>query len=257
MSRLQVGRDVESHHGLWCDTKQNNVIMSTVFHTAFAERLEEACSKFPSRAAFAKTAGIPPSSLQTYFEGAEPTRPVLVALARAANVSLDWLAEGRGGKEPRPPVPKGYGEIPYYDVLKSGGYVYPLIGEEIAEHCYLKLAWLEREGIAPDKLIMLLATESLVPEIRLGDLMVVDTSFRTRFTDSKPTILPGIYLVSLQARLWVRELLGGSEGFVEMTAGNRRKKVRLHVGQDGFTVHGLVVWYGRSLIAGQKPKLDS
>ena len=238
--------------------EQNNVAMSTTSRMSFAERLEEAGSRFPSRAAFAQVAGIPPSSLQAYFEGAEPTRPVLVALARAAKVSLDWLADGRGDKEPQPPVPKGYGEIPYYDVLKSGGYVYPLIGEEIAEHCYLKLAWLERPGVEPGKLIMLLATESMVPEIRLGDLMVVDTSFRTRFTDPKPMIAAGIYLVSLQARLSVREVLGGAEGYVEMRQPRtRKKKTRLRVGEDGFTVHGLVVWYGRSLIASQKPKLDS
>src|SRR5271170_1576672 len=102
----------------------------------FVERLEEASAKFASRAALAKAANIPPSSLQAYFEGAEPTRPALVALAQAADVSLDWLAMGRGYKEPHPPVPDGYGTIPYYDLLKSGGYVYPLVMEDIADLCY-------------------------------------------------------------------------------------------------------------------------
>jgi hypothetical protein len=69
---------------------------------AFVARLEQISAKFPSRAALAKAANIPPSSLQAYFEGAEPTRPVLVALAHAARVSIEWLAEGRGYREPHP-----------------------------------------------------------------------------------------------------------------------------------------------------------
>jgi phage repressor protein C with HTH and peptisase S24 domain len=214
----------------------------------FVERLEEASAKFPSRVALAKAANMPPSSLQAYFEGAEPTRPALVALAQAADVSLDWLAAGRGHKEPHPSVPDGYGAIPYYDLLKSGGYVYPLVTQEIADLCYLKLAWLDHQSIDPGKLLMVLAMESLVPGIQLGDLLVVDSSWRTRFNDPTPVIPPGIYLVSLQARLSVREVLGVSGNFVELVQpGSRKKKTRLRVGDEGFTIHGRVIWYGRSL----------
>ena len=82
----------------------------------FIKRLEEIIGDFQSRAALAKKAELPPSSLQSYIEGAEPTRPALVALARAANVSIEWLADNRGYKQPHPPVPDGYGAIPVYDV---------------------------------------------------------------------------------------------------------------------------------------------
>src|SRR5579863_8396687 len=99
----------------------------------FTKRLEEIIGGFRSRAALAKAAGLPPSSLQSYLEGAEPTRPALVALARAAEVSLEWLADDRGYKKPRPYVPDGYGEIPFFDIRKSGGYVYPLVAAEVAE----------------------------------------------------------------------------------------------------------------------------
>lgn len=221
----------------------------------FIERLEQASAKFPSRAALAKAANIPPSSLQAYFEGAEPTRPALVALAQAANVSLDWLATGRGYMEPHPPVPDGYGAIPFYDVLKSGGYVYPLVTEEIADLCYLKLAWLDHPEIDPRRLFMVLAAESLVPEIHRGDLLIVDTSWRTRFNDPAPEIPPGIYLVSLRARLSVREVLGVSGDSIELVQPSPRKmKTRLRVGVEGFTIHGRIIWYGRSLLATLKAK---
>lgn len=241
-------------HGLWHNYYLYLVDQSTASQT-FVERLAEACANFPSRAAVARAANIPPSSLQAYFEGTEPTRPALVALAQAAKVSLDWLASGRGYKEPHPSVPDDYGEIPYYDLQKSGGYVYPLVTQEIADLCYMKLAWLDHPGIEPGRLFMVLASESLVPEIKLGDLIVVDTSWRTRFNDPTPEIPPGIYLVSLQARLSVREVLGVSASFVELVQpGSRRKKTRMRVGVDGFTIHGRVVWFGRSLAAPYKPR---
>src|SRR5262252_1716011 len=98
----------------------------------FIKRLQQIISDFPSRAALAKAASLSPSSLQSYVEGAEPSRPALIALARAANVSLEWLADNRGYKEPHPQVPDGYAAIPAYDIGKAHGYVYPLVTAEAA-----------------------------------------------------------------------------------------------------------------------------
>jgi hypothetical protein len=78
----------------------------------FVERLEEASAKFPSRVALAKAANMPPSSLQAYFEGAEPTRPALVALAQAADVSLDWLARAAGTRNRIHPFRTDTGQFP-------------------------------------------------------------------------------------------------------------------------------------------------
>lgn len=215
---------------------------------AFIARLEETSTAFPSRAALAKAASTPPSSLQAYFEGVEPTRPALVALARAANVSLDWLADGRGYKEPHPPVPDGYAAIPFYDVRKSGGYVYPLVSAEVAEFVYLKLDWFSYPGMKASHLIALEATASLVPEINQQDLLVVDTWWRTKFVDPSPIIPPGIYLISQQAKLFIRQVLSVSGDAVELVSppGVKRKTL-LQVGDKGFTIHGRVIWHARSL----------
>ena len=85
-------------------------------NSAFILRLEEIASRFRSRAAFAQAANIPASSLQSYFEGAEPSRLTLTALADAGRVSLEWLMRGRGYRELHPQVPDGYAGIPFYDV---------------------------------------------------------------------------------------------------------------------------------------------
>lgn len=214
----------------------------------FIKRLEEIISEFPSRAALAKAADLPPSSLQSYIGGAEPTRPALVALARAAEVSLEWLADNRGYKKPRPVVPDGYAKIPVYDVRKSGGYVYPLVTAEIASWIYLKLDLFSYPGMRPAKLFVVEAIESQAPEIADGDLLVVDSSWHTKFIDPSPTIPPGNYLVSRQAKLSIREAIGVSDDAVEFILPDApgRKKV-FRVGEEGFTVHGRIIWYGRSL----------
>ncbi len=214
----------------------------------FIKRLEEIVGEFPSRAALAKKADLPPSSLQSYIEGAVPTRPALVALARAAEVSLEWLADNRGYKKPHPPVPDGYAEIPVYDVRKSGGYVYPLVMEEIASWIYLKLDLFKYPRMQPAKLFVVEALGSRAPEIADGDLLVVDSSWRTRFVDTSTTIPPGNYLVSRQARLSIRQATGVHDDVVEFLmpdAPGRKEAFRL--GEDGFVVHGRIIWYGRAL----------
>jgi hypothetical protein len=214
----------------------------------FINRLEEIIGEFPSRAALAKAANLPPSSLQSYIEGAEPTRPALLALARAADVSLEWLADNRGYKKPHPPVPDGYAAIPVYDIRKSGGYVYPLVMEEIASWIYLKLDLFGYPGMQPAELFVVEAFESLAPEIRDGDLLVIDSSWQTRFIDPVPTITPGNYLISRKAKLSARQAIGVYKDALEFVLPDApgRKEV-FRVGEDGFAVHGRIIWYGRSL----------
>jgi hypothetical protein len=214
----------------------------------FIKRLEEIVGEFPSRAALARAADLPPSSLQSYLEGAEPTRPALVALARAADVSLEWLGDNRGFKKPHPPVPDGYAAIPVYDIRKSGGYVYPLVAAEAAYWIYLKLGLFSYPGMQPGNLLVVEALESQAPEIADGDLLVVDSSWRTKFIGPSPTIPPGNYLVSRQAKLAVRELKSVRNDVVEFTVPDSQGlKETFRVGEEGFTVHGRIIWYGRAL----------
>jgi len=222
--------------------------MSALEQRSFAERLAEIASAFRSRAALAKAAGLSASALQSYVEGAEPTRPALVALANAAEVSLEWLADGRGYKQRRPPVPDGYAAIPFFDVRAAGGYVYPMFSADNAEFWYLRLDWFAYPGVQPSNLFIVEATVSLVSEIREHDLLVVDQTWMTKFVGSKLEIPAGVYLVSQQARLSVRQVLSGSADHVDLVQpGIKNGKERLRVGDDGFTVHGRVVWHGRSL----------
>jgi transcriptional regulator with XRE-family HTH domain len=63
----------------------------------FIDRLKTLIEEFPSLSAFARSCGIAESTIRKWRDGdSEPDRDKLVALAEAANVSLEWLVAGKG-----------------------------------------------------------------------------------------------------------------------------------------------------------------
>lgn len=64
--------------------------------SGFPERLKEAIGTKSNRA-FALECGVSPTALHQYASGkSDPTRAVLVAIAKTAGVGLKWLATGEG-----------------------------------------------------------------------------------------------------------------------------------------------------------------
>ncbi len=71
---------------------------------ALAERIKKCAHIAGSGDALAQKAAIPRRTLETYLSGeAEPKTTRMVAIARAANVSVEWLATGEGEMR-KPPV---------------------------------------------------------------------------------------------------------------------------------------------------------
>ena len=65
----------------------------------FPDRLKEAIGEASVRS-FARSAGLSETALRQYLSGkSEPTRPALVSIADAAEVSIQWLIVGEGNKE--------------------------------------------------------------------------------------------------------------------------------------------------------------
>ncbi|GAB4119831.1 MAG: hypothetical protein Kow00104_02520 [Rhodothalassiaceae bacterium] len=58
-------------------------------------------------AAFARKAGISQSGFHNIMKGGEPSRPILVAIAQAADVSIHWLATGEGPMRHKGILPHG------------------------------------------------------------------------------------------------------------------------------------------------------
>jgi hypothetical protein len=97
----------------------------------------------------------------------------------------------------------------------------------------------------------------VVPEIHEGELLVVDESWMTTFVSSKPKIPAGIYLVSRQAKPAVREVSNVADDTVELVdPGTKRGKELVRVGQEGFAIHGRVIWHARALPVPQSIPAD-
>lgn len=66
----------------------------------FPQRLRTAIGDTSIRA-FARACGLSDAAVRQYLAGqSEPTRPVLLAMARETGVSLEWLLTGRGEAQP-------------------------------------------------------------------------------------------------------------------------------------------------------------
>ena len=68
-----------------------------------SERLRVAVDRAGGIAAVSRASGVIPRSLGRYLSGQEMKRPALIALARACNVSLEWLATGQEPAENQSP----------------------------------------------------------------------------------------------------------------------------------------------------------
>lgn len=66
-----------------------------------ANRLREAVKAAGGNLVVAQRAGVPLNTLGNYLRGRDMKATALISLAEACNVSLDWLATGRGSMQPR------------------------------------------------------------------------------------------------------------------------------------------------------------
>lgn len=107
----------ESHTGARVDAKSG--IRKTESH--MAERIREVIGD-SSVTAFGRRCGIGESALRKYLHGAVPSADNLVAIADAANVSIEWLAAGRGPKQrgasATPPAPPAESTVNVEDLAR-------------------------------------------------------------------------------------------------------------------------------------------
>jgi helix-turn-helix protein len=221
-------------------------------HRAFVARLEAIAAELGSRAELAKRAGIAPSSLQNYVDGSEPTRPVLIALARTAHVSLGWLASGSGPKR-ADNLPEGFFGIPYYDLRPCGDRIHPLIGEPSEFRIFSKSDF--DESLLSSGILQAMRTnQGFPPEIGDGDLFVVDSAVHVgpvvgggRFPRPHSALdAKAVYAIAYQARLRLRRMRWTEAGKTMVVLAPRSRKAELTVTEKSFDfqVIGRVVWRG-------------
>jgi len=200
--------------------------------SSFIKRMEHCASKVGSVTALAKAAGISQSGIRRYFSGGEPSRPQLIAIAKAAGVPLGWLATGDTSSAEQEPalaslhdVGKAhpvsqesqhdiadYAFVPLYDAQCSAGDGAWNEGCRVLTHiCFTRYS-LRKQGLTPEHLSAIRVDgESMEPVLHSGDTVLID---HTRTTIEGE----GIYVIRLDGHLYAKRLQRSFDGISIISA---------------------------------------
>ena len=208
--------------------------------TIFAERFALLVAEFGSRYRLSKAARVPESTLQQYSGPTSvlpPRADILMKLARAANVSFEWLATGKGDMRPAGLVPGALlADVVMVELRDPRA---ALEMEHIVAHLPLSRFWLEsRLGItATDRLMFVEAGQRLPPLCEKGDLLLVDRTMGKKLPGHE-----GIYVLSGRVGLMVRHVRVRLNQRFVISGPNISEEVA--ASELGRRIVGEVVWRG-------------
>ena len=161
------------------------------------------------------------------------------ALAKAADVSLDWLAYGRGFS---PLDTRDFIFIPYADFEPVGKKPFSILDDGEHEDFSIRKQWVRAVlGIAPEKVVMTIAAiDSMDPTVRIGDILLVDTGTTAIAGD-------GLYLLRHHDTTLLRRVQTMADGTVILKADNPAyTEERLSPDQaHSLAIIGLIAWIAR------------
>jgi phage repressor protein C with HTH and peptisase S24 domain len=224
----------------------------------FVARLGIVVQQWPSADRLAKATGVSPSAFRKWLKGvAEPSRDRLVALAEAAGVNVSWLAQGEG--VPPDPVslaarahsPQSGGTLNIAQFLVLPKRVEAAAagaGKPVAispsEFIGFRHDWLRGTFARdPADLILEIAVgESMEPNIRNGDLLLIDTTDLT-FRNF------GIYVIEVRAERLVKRVQRKFDGSLILISDNKiyqPESIPADLAKE-VQVVGRVIWRGGQL----------
>ncbi|EFO32457.1 transcriptional regulator [Roseibium sp. TrichSKD4] len=133
--------------------------------------------------AFASKCELPGSTVRKYLDGSIPSLDKATQIARACNVSLEWLATGQGPKHPRQASEVHAADfigIPRYDAhLSAGGGTWNADKERPLDHIPFTREFLAKrlhKSKPRDLVILMVNGDSMEPLINDDDIVMVDQS---------------------------------------------------------------------------------
>jgi phage repressor protein C with HTH and peptisase S24 domain len=203
----------------------------------FRRRLRLIMQQFGSVADLARAVGVSDNAIYKWVSGrGQPSMISLVNLARAARVSIEWLATGQN-------APKGEAQ------KESGEYVYlprnsvripvgrtTVQSRQIVDYLALRTEWLRRRiGIDPKNLVLVEAvSDAMTPTIDEGDLVLVDLR--------EPRVRhDGVYVLRTHGDLAIKRIQRRPDGKVIIRSDNAAYEAAV-VAADSVNVVGHVIW---------------
>jgi hypothetical protein len=206
----------------------------------FADRFNGLVKEFGSRYRLSKASGIPESTLQQYAQSGTdlpPRADILLKLAQAANVSIEWLAAGKG--EMRPLGLLSGAMFADICVVELRDMHAALSMEQILGHLPFSRPWLQsRLGMEDSAQLMAIEADQVFPPlIQRLDLLLVD-----RRAGEKLPRRDGLYVFSVARGLAIREVHVRLDGrFLVSSPGVSDEVDAFEIGK---IIVGEIVWRG-------------
>lgn len=231
-------------------TEDAQVAAQTVPH-GFGSRVTALVSRYGGTRAFARKVGVSEAVVRKWKSNiSDPSREHVVAIADAYDVSLEWLAAGRGpmlatGKTGAPPsTPAGAWEefdlVPLFEAVASAGAGAVVEGEQILAQLAFRKDWLARTGLRARQLALVCAAgDSMEPAINDGDVLLIDTAKRQ-------PVGGHIYVLRISDELRAKRLQRLIDGSVRVSSDNKIYADEVIDASDLDQLHilGRVVWKG-------------
>lgn len=213
---------------------------TTVVDSEFRLRLRLIMQQFGSVADLARAVGVSDNAIYKWVSGrGQPGMMSLVNLAKAAGVSVEWLATGRGvpakvRNEPR--AESDFLAMPRLVVRPPGGRS-TLQSPQLVDYLSFKSDWLARfPDIDPKNLALVEAVgDSMTPTIDHGDLVLADLR-ENRFRQD------GIYVLRAGSELPIKRLQRQSDGSLKVRSDNPAYEPGTM--SDNIALLGRVIWVG-------------
>ncbi len=197
--------------------------------------------QFGSVADLARAVGVSDNAIYKWVSGrGQPSMMSLVNLAKAAGVSVEWLATGRGASG-RIKADAAAGESPElsappHHALRAADARTPAPSPQIVDYVRFRNDWLQRAlGADPRTIAVVEAVgDAMAPTIDEGDLALVDLRENQFRYD-------GVYVVRAGADLAIKRIQRKPDGTLLMRGDNPAYEPAT-VRPDQLSLLGRVVW---------------
>jgi len=206
-------------------------------------RLDKVLRKFRSVADLARLLGVSDNAIYKWLSGrGQPSVANLVALAKAAEVSIEWLATGQDSGGARQSIRRklehdDFAYVPRADDARFDA----LRTDQIVDHLAFKKDWVRARLNAEPRNLLLIETvgDSMIPTLGDSDLLLVDLS-APRFRHD------GIYVLRRDTVLEVKRLQRRPDGALNIISDNPAYAPAV-VASDSVHILGRVIWAARRL----------
>lgn len=157
---------------------------------------------FPNRESAAIVVGKDKDMISRYASGKTvPPFDAIIKIAKFANVSLDWLAFGRGEKYEKnnSSLPSDVKKIKVYDITVSAGSGCFIDDEYVHSTIMLSKEFLDIYGLSDHYVGVFISGDSMMPKLMTSDTAIIDTDVTSLENDD-------IYVFSYENHCYIKQL---------------------------------------------------